>query len=108
MNSQGISLLAEAVASEPPQALLNSGEVSILGLDRPGIVKKISTAFATLGINVDEFHSLVEAAPMTCHPLFKAEATIGIPSDVNLHRLQEKLDVISQRLDIECTLNVDQ
>lgn len=108
LSSEGISLLAEAVASEPPQAQLNSGEVSILGLDRPGIVKEISTALATLNINVEEFHSLVEAAPMTGQPLFKAEAAIGIPSDVNLHSLQEKLDVISQRLDIECTLNVDE
>ncbi len=108
LSSEGIALLAEAVASEPPKAPLISGDVSILGLDRPGIVKEISTALATLNINVEEFHSLVEAAPMTGQPLFKAEAAIGIPLEVNLQDLNEKLDAISQNLDIECTLNVDQ
>lgn len=107
LSSEGISLLAEAVVSEPPQAILNSGEVSILGLDRPGIVNEISTALAALNINVEEFHSLVEAAPMTGQPLFKAELAIGIPAAVNLEELGEKLDAISQSLDIECTLKVD-
>ena len=108
LSSEGISLLAEAVVSEPPQAVLNSGEVSILGLDRPGIVNEISTALASQNINVEEFHSLVEAAPMSGQPLFKAELAIGIPATVNLEELNEKLDAISQSLDIECMLKVDQ
>ena len=108
LSSEGISLLAEAVASEPPQDILNSGEVNILGLDRPGIVKEISTALAALNINVEEFHSLVEAAPMSGQPLFKADLAIGIPTSVNLQELNEKLDAISQSLDIECTLSVDE
>ena len=107
LSSEGISLLAEAVVSEPPQAVLNSGEVSILGLDRPGIVNEISTALASQNINVEEFHSLVEAAPMSGQPLFKAELAIGIPAAVNLQELNEKLDAISQNLDVECMLKVD-
>ena len=108
LSSEGISLLAEAVVSEPPQGVLSSGEVSILGLDRPGIVNEISTALAALNINVEEFHSLVEAAPMSSQPLFKADLAIGIPAAVNLQDLNEKLDAISQSLDIECTLKVDE
>ena len=107
LSSEGISLLAEAVVSEPAGGILNSGEVNILGLDRPGIVNEISTALAALNINVEEFHSLVEAAPMSGQPLFKAELAIGIPAAVNLEELGEKLDAISQSLDIECTLKVD-
>jgi glycine cleavage system regulatory protein len=113
LSSEGISLLAEAVVKEPPQAeppqvILSSGEVSILGMDRPGIVKEISTALAALNINVEEFHSLVEAAPMSSQPLFKADLAIGIPATVNLEQLSEKLDTISEKLDIECTLEVDE
>ena len=107
LSAEGISLLTEAVAGEQPQAQLNSGEVSILGLDRPGIVNEISTALAALNFNVEEFHSLVEAAPMSGQPLFKADLAIGIPAAVNLEELSEKLDAISQSLDIECTLKVD-
>jgi len=107
LSSEGIALLAEAVAGDPPQVKLNSGEVSILGLDRPGIVNEVSTALASLNINVEEFHSLVEAAPMTGQPLFKADLAIGIPADVNLQELNEKLDAISQSLDVECMLKMD-
>ncbi len=108
LSTEGISLLAEAVVSEPPPAALNSGEVNILGLDRTGIVNEISTALAALRINVEEFHSFVEAAPMTGQPLFKADLAIGIPADVDLQELHEKLDTISQSLNIECTLKVDE
>ncbi len=107
LSADGISLLAEAVVCEPEQAILNSGEVSILGVDRPGVVNEISTALAALSINVEEFHSLVESAPMTGQPLFKADLVIGIPVDVNLQELEEKLDSISQKLDVECVLKVD-
>ena len=107
LSADGISLLAEAVVREPEQAILNSGEVSILGVDRPGVVNEISTALAALSINVEEFHSLVESAPMTGQPLFKADLVIGIPVDVNLQELEEKLDSISQKLDVECVLKVD-
>ena len=107
LSSEGISRLAEVVVSEPAGSMLNSGEVSILGLDRPGIVNEISTALAALSINVEEFHSLVEAAPMSGLPLFKADLAIGIPAAVNLEELSEKLDAISQALDIECMLKVD-
>lgn len=107
LSSEGISLLAEAVAREPTQPILSSGEVSILGIDRPGIVKEISTALAALNINVEEFHSLVEAAPMSSQPLFKAELAIRIPESVNQDQLREKLDAISESLDIECTFKAD-
>ena len=108
LSSQGISLLAEPVVSTPPQNNLGSGEIGILGLDRPGIVKEISTALAALDINVEEFHSFVEAAPMSGQPLFKADLAIGIPAEVNLPLLHEKLDAISQNLDIECMLKIDE
>ncbi len=108
LSSQGISLLAEPVVSTPSPTTLGSGEISILGMDRPGIVKEISTALAALDINVEEFHSLVEAAAMSGQPLFKADLAIGIPAEVDLQQLHEKLDVISQNLDIECMLKVDE
>ena len=107
-SSEGISLLAEPVVCDSRQAIRNSGEVSILGMDRPGIVKEISTALAALNINVEEFHSLVEAAPMSSQPLFKADLAIEIPASVNLEELAEKLDAISEKLDIECMLKVDE
>ena len=44
---------------------------------------------------------------MTGQPLFKADLVIGIPVDVNLQELEEKLDSISQKLDVECVLKVD-
>ena len=56
----------------------------------------------------DDRPGLVEAAPMSSQPLFKADLAIGIPAAVNLEELSEKLDAISQSLDIECMLKVDE
>jgi glycine cleavage system regulatory protein len=106
LSSEGISLLAEAVANEHVQLIFNPGEVSILGLDRPGIVNEISAALAVQNVNVEEFHSVVEAAPMSGQPLFKADLAIGIPAGVSTEELNERLDAIAEKLDIECTLQL--
>ena len=105
--AEGISVLIEAVESLHSPGEHKVGEVSILGLDRPGIVNEISTALAVQHINVEKFHSFVEAAPMSGELLFKAELVIAIPTSAKLDELDEKLETISQTLDIEYNLSVN-
>lgn len=107
LDAQGISVLIEAVDNNTIQHSGHSGDVTILGLDRPGIVNEISTALAAHHINVEQFHSYVEPAPMSAEPLFKADVLVSIPSNTNIEELDEKLEAISQNLDIECSLTLN-
>lgn len=106
MSAEGISVLIEAVGNIELEHNHRAGELSILGLDRPGIVNEVSTALAAQHINVESFHSFVEAAPMSGEPLFKAEILIAMPTQVDTDELNDKFELISQSLDIEYSFSV--
>lgn len=78
--------------------------LSIIGLDRPGIVHEVAQALAQKRINVTRMHSIIESAPMTGEPLFKAEVTIQKPTEVDIESLHEALDIISNNLAIDWNL----
>ena len=106
LSAEGISVLIEAVNEIDILDKHRAGELSILGLDRPGIVNEVSTALAAQHINVESFHSFVEAAPMSGEPLFKAEILIAMPTQVDTDELNDKFELISQSLDIEYSFSV--
>lgn len=107
LSAEGISVLIETVDEVQSKTNNNTGEVSIIGLDRPGIVNEISSALAAQKVNVESFHSLVEAAAMSGEPLFKADLQISIPAQADTDELDDKLERISQALDIEYTLSLN-
>ena len=53
--------------------------LEIIGHDRPGIVREITSALARAGVNVEEFSSEVASAPMSGEDLFKASARLQLP-----------------------------
>ncbi len=110
LSETGMAILIEPAHSSTVDQDLDSnhktGSVSILGLDRPGIVNEISAALAAHSINVESFHSLVEAAPMSSELLFKAELEISLPENTNLEQLDDQLDDIASSLDIEHQLSI--
>jgi len=78
--------------------------LNLLGNDRPGIVRELSSALARFNINVCEMNTAVTSAPMTAEPLFEATADIQVPSTLNLNELNDKLDEIANELDVDIRL----
>jgi len=83
---------------------LQNASLNLIGNDRPGIVKELSSALASLHINVMEMNTNVTSAPMTADPLFEATALIQIPQSVNLADLSDRLDDIGNQLDVDISL----
>lgn len=78
--------------------------LSILGPDRPGIVREIAGALATRQINVQAMDTLITSAPMTAEPLFEAVAEILVPKSLDLAELNERLDAIADALTVDIDL----
>jgi glycine cleavage system regulatory protein len=70
-------------------------KLEIVGADRPGIVREITSALAQAGVNVEEFSSQVSSAPMSGETLFKAEARLQIPVQCDLAALRNHLEKIA-------------
>ncbi len=77
--------------------------LELVGPDRPGIVREVSTALAETGINVVTMESEVESAPFTGEPMFKASISAHVPETVSTADLAAKLELIAEAM----TLDID-
>lgn len=78
--------------------------LSIIGLDRPGILHEVTFALARRAINISQMSTELSNAPMTGEALFSVNARIELPESVNLHELQEQLDSIANELTVDINL----
>ena len=75
--------------------------VSVIGNDRPGIVKEVRQCIARSGVNVLEFISNCDSAEMSATALFKAEAHCQAPDTFDLDALREQLESLSNDLMVD-------
>jgi len=96
-----ISNLNVTVRSGETKIAVVSGRqtrLELVGHDRPGIVREISSALARAGVNVEEFSSEVVSAPMSGEALFKAVARLKLPEPCDLAALKKELEKIAADL----------
>ena len=98
LQSDGLQIVVRA-----DQATMNANsgkqtQLEIIGADRPGIVREISSALARAGVNVEEFSSEISSAPMSGETLFKASARLQLPASCNLAALKNDLEKIAADL----------
>jgi glycine cleavage system regulatory protein len=89
------------VRDDKPAAAALAGKqtkLEIVGSDRPGIVREITSALARANVNVEEFFSEVVSAPMSGETLFKASARLQLPQNCDLAALKRDLEKIAADL----------
>jgi glycine cleavage system regulatory protein len=99
--SSEIKLIIEKAEDESAGQQSRVVELSLVGNDRPGIIKEISAAVSELGINVQRLNTECTSAPMSSDALFKAKATLEVPEQVALEQLQNKLEKLADDLIVE-------
>ena len=72
--------------------------LEIVGSDRPGIVREITSALARANVNVEEFFSELVSAPMSGETLFRASARLQLPEYCDLAALKRDLEKIAADL----------
>ena len=78
--------------------------LELVGQDRPGIVREISSALAALGVSVQDLRTVVESAPMSGEALFRAEAELAPPEDVPLESIRSALENLADELMVDIQL----
>jgi len=78
--------------------------LTILGPDRPGIVREIAAALSSRAINVVDMESCVSSAPMSAEMLFHARVEAALPEQANLEELSDSLDAIANEMDVDIQL----
>ena len=90
----GESGAGQAAASKPIT-------MTLVGNDRPGIVREITALLSQQGVNLERLSTDVRPAPMSGDPLFNAEALLQVPATLSLETLQEALETLADDLMVE-------
>ncbi|RLK49155.1 glycine cleavage system protein R [Microbacterium telephonicum] len=77
---------------------------TVLGNDRPGIVREVTSAIAANALSIDSFTSRTLEAPMAGGTLFEAEVSVRVPADADLAPLVTELERIAGEIQVDLTL----
>ena len=101
---QGLSVVVHHDQPEPAPAAGKLCALEIVGHDRPGIVREISRALASRGVNVEELETEYVSAAMSGEAIFKAKAKLNLPVGCDLAALREQLEKIAEDLIVDVSL----
>jgi len=75
-------------------------------MDHPGVVHRLSSVLSNLAINIESMETKTYPAPVSGTPIFRLEAFISIPADLNINALRLRFAEIEreQNIDIDLTL----
>lgn len=101
---QGFAIASQRVNQLPNKRNLKPFKLTIVGPDRPGIVKEVSSALANRGINLTKLTSECSSMPWSGEPMFTAQGLAHIPQHVNMVELDDDLDAIAEELGLDIAL----
>ena len=103
LGGKGFKIIVEdALAVTPTECRQFS--FTVVGSDRPGIVREIAQAFSVRHINMGELETSCSSMPWSGEPMFEACGTIEVPKSVNLNDLYDELDKIADELAVDIRL----
>lgn len=79
--------------------------VRLVGLDRPGMVRQISTALAQQRVSIGSFRSWTSSAPQGGGILFEAESVVTVPAGVETEVVRAALEPIADELMVDLELD---
>jgi glycine cleavage system regulatory protein len=103
MAPAGLTVVVER-SGERHEPGLRTIRLELLGHDQPGIIRNISRVLADQAVNIEELETDTTSAPMSGDTLFRARASLRVPADVSLTRLQSTLEELAGELMVDLTL----
>ncbi len=104
LESRGLTVVVHPDLPKSSAAPARESLLEIVGQDRPGIVREISRALASFGVNVEELETECASAAMSGETLFKARARLSIPASCNTAEVRQELERIAADLIVEISL----
>jgi glycine cleavage system transcriptional repressor len=76
-------------------------------MDHPGVVYKLSSILSQLGINIESMETKTYAAPVSGTSIFRLEATLSVPTKLNINAVRTRLESFAgeENVDFELSLN---
>ena len=105
LSASGLSVQLTPTGDRSDPVAGRNINLTVMGPDRLGIVRKISHALANRHINVLQMDSQVNSAPMSAEMIFTAHIEAWIPETTDSDDLRDALDAIADNMTLEIDLN---
>ncbi|MGI9455230.1 MAG: glycine cleavage system protein R [Aeoliella sp.] len=99
--------LESVIHPDPAQPIDQQNPVlnlSLVGQDRPGIIREISRVLAAHGVNVEELNTECTNAPNSGQALFRATAQLRLPAGVSADGLRAALEQVAADMMVDIAL----
>lgn len=103
VDAQGLQVRI-APALEAPKAAGEALHLSLVGQDRPGIVRQVTAVLKGLEVNIETFGTRIAAEPYSGAPLFHMEADLRLPKGLAAAAVQAALEAISAEIMVDTAL----
>lgn len=91
-----------AADGAPPQE--RELELTVLGNDRPGIVRDVTAAIARHALSIDTFRSRTLDAPMAGGTLFEATVAFRLPAETDAATVIAALEQLAGEIQVDLTI----
>jgi glycine cleavage system regulatory protein len=91
--------LAAPAEGQPPLV-----QLSLVGQDRPGIIREVSQVLAAHGVNFEELNTECTNAPNSGQALFRATAQLRLPAHISAEALREAVEQVAADMMGDVTL----
>lgn len=88
-------------AGDEPATAPGVQTIELVGQDRPGIVREVTSVLAGLGVNIEEFTTTVENGAWSGELLFRAVAKVSIPERLGPDAVRAALEDISGEIMVD-------
>ncbi|WP_334164794.1 glycine cleavage system protein R [Phenylobacterium sp.] len=91
-------------AVEATQAAGETLELSLVGQDRPGIVRQVTSVVSGLDVNIEALATHVAPEPHSGAPIFHLDARLRLPPGLPAERVQAALEQISAEVMVDISV----
>ncbi|MDO6514912.1 MULTISPECIES: glycine cleavage system protein R [unclassified Neptuniibacter] len=105
LESQGLKVTAERSDAQENTVPTQQFTLELVGHDKPGIVRDISSVLAKHHVNVERLTTELVSGSMSAELLFKAEAELLASTDLDLDELQTSIENIANDLMVDIVFN---
>ena len=103
VDAQGLEVRV-VPAVEDAGAVGEALQFSLVGQDRPGIVRQVTAILSGLDVNIETFDSRLSAEPHSGGQLFHLEARLRLPPGLRAGAVQAALEDISAEIMVDISL----
>ena len=100
VDASGLSVTLVA-AGEEPAAGGEMLRLELVGQDRPGIVREVTSVLAELGVNIEDFATSIENGAWSGERLFRLAARLNIPQGTTSEQVRSALEAISGEIMVD-------